>query len=173
MAYIIFDTETTGLHPEHGDKIIEIAAVRVVNSVITNEVFDSLINPHRLIPSEAAQIHGITNEMLQQAEDSSIVIPKFLQFVRSDVLVAHNAKFDIDFLKTEMEALKLDITKLPPVICTLEQTKLKLPSLGKYSLESLISHFGIPVERRHRALDDVKATAEVFLRIHEEEPTLF
>ncbi len=173
MAYVIFDTETTGLYPETGDRIIEIAAVRVINGVVTNDVFNSFINPHRLIPTDAKKIHGIINEQLEKAPEAEEVIPKFLQFVGSDILVAHNASFDMAFLKEEMKRLGLNPQKLPSHRCTLLQVQKEMPELKSHTLGALTEHFGIRFDRRHRALDDVKALAQVFLKIHEEEPTLF
>ena len=173
MAYVIFDTETTGLHPEHGDRIIEIAALRVMNGVVTNDVFNSFINPHRLIPTDAKKIHGIANEQLEKAPEAAEVIPKFLQFIGSDILVAHNASFDMAFLKEEMKRLGLDSEKIPIHRCTLIQVQKEMPELKSHTLAAMTEHFGISVDRRHRALDDVKALAQVFLKIHQEEPTLF
>lgn len=176
MSYVVFDTETTGFHPESGDRIVEIAAVRVVNGKITDETFDSLINPHRLMPAEAGAVNGITNEMLQSAPEAQDVIPKFLDFVGSSILVAHNAEFDMNFLEHEMRRLDLDSSHLSTAVCTVELARKKLPQLSRHNLDALTAHFGIAVERRHRALDDVIATADVFMRLHEEqavEMTLF
>lgn len=174
MAYVIFDTETTGLHPEHNDRILEIAAVRVHNGHITDEIFHSLINPKRAIQAEAGHINKITPAMLEKAPSAETVIPAFLKFVGEDTLVAHHAAFDQGFLRAEMKRIGLDHSKLPPFICTQELAKKRNPELGSFiSLDQLMKKFNIHADRRHRALDDVKATAEVFLRIHEEEPTLF
>ncbi len=173
MAYVIFDTETTGFTPQTGDRIIEIAAVRVHNGVVTEETFDELINPHRPIPMDSFKVHGISNEMLVGAADAAEVIPRFLDFVGQDTLVAHNAEFDMAFLHHEMSLLHLDISQLPNTICTVRMSRKELPDLPRHNLDALTKHFGINVERRHRALDDVIATAEIFLKIHKEEPTLF
>lgn len=173
MAYVIFDTETTGFTPEMGDRIIEIAAVRVHNGVVTGETFDELINPHRLVPMESIKVHGITNDMLEGAAEAAEVIPKFLDFVGQDTLVAHNAEFDMAFLSHEMKLLGMDISILPSSICTVQMARKELPELDRHNLDRLTQHFGITIDRRHRALDDVLATAEIFLKIHQEEPTLF
>lgn len=173
MAYVIFDTETTGLYQEHGDRIIEIAGVRVRNGMITREYFDSMINPHRFMPEDSLRVHGIRLEDLQNSPPASEVIPKFLRFVGNDTLVAHNAEFDIAFLKSEMTRLFLDIKKLPIYLCTLELSKKRFPKLGEYNLDRLIEFLKIKTDRRHRALDDVKATAKLFLSVYHEEPTLF
>lgn len=174
MAFVIFDTETTGLHPEHNDRILEIAAVRVRNGVITGDIFHSLINPKRAIQAEAGHINKVTPAMLETAPDAATVIPAFLKFVRGDTLVAHNARFDQGFLQAEMKRIGLDATTLPQFLCTQELAKKKFPELGSFiSLDQLIEKFGIHADRRHRALDDVKATAEVFLKIHDEHPSLF
>lgn len=172
MAYIIFDTETTGFSPHMGDRIIEIAAVRVVNGEIT-DTFDQLINPNRPLSAEAARVNGITEDMVRDAPDASIVIPQFLEFVGSDTLVAHNAEFDMTFLSAEMERLGMDVSRYHPAVCTVELARKELPQLERHNLDSLIQHFGLNVDRRHRALDDVIATAHVFMRLHQEEPTLF
>jgi DNA polymerase III epsilon subunit len=173
MAYIIFDTETTGLSPQLGDRIVEIAAVRVINGEIAEEKFQSLLNPGRTISPEAARINGITQEMVDGAPKSSIVIPQFLQFVGSDILVAHNAEFDMAFLRREMELIGMDPSRLPNYMCTLEMARQNFPELKRHNLDVLIQHFGIHIENRHRALDDVIATVQVFLQMHQEEPTLF
>ena len=173
MAYVIFDTETTGFHPELGDRIIEIAAVRVHNESVTQETFESFINPHRIVPSESISVHGISNDMLAQAPEASEVIPKFLEFVGSDTLVAHNAEFDMAFLENELKLLEMSHIKLPNCLCTVELSRQELPDLARHNLDTLTQHFGIHIERRHRALDDVLATAEIFLHLHTEEPTLF
>jgi DNA polymerase III epsilon subunit len=173
MAYVIFDTETTGFTPQTGDRIIEIAAVRVHNGVITEETFDELINPHRPIPMASFRVHGISNEMLVGAPEASEVIPRFLNFVGQDTLVAHNAEFDMAFLHHEMQLLGLDPAILPSNICTVKMARKELPDLPRHNLDALTKHFGINVEQRHRALGDVVATAELFLKIHQEEPTLF
>lgn len=172
MAYIIFDTETTGFSPHMGDRIIEIAAVRVVNGEIT-DTFDQLINPNRPLSPDAARINGITEDMVRDAPEASVVIPQFLEFVGSDTLVAHNAEFDMTFLTAEMERLGLDASRYNPAVCTVELARKELPELPRHNLQALIEHFGINSERRHRALDDVLATAQVFIKLHQEEPTLF
>lgn len=173
MAYVIFDTETTGLSPQLGDRIVEIAAVRVINGEVDEKSFQSLINPHRLISPEAARVNGIRQDMIDQAPDASIVIPDFLNFVGSDILVAHNAEFDMNFLKHEMGLLGMDSLRLPNYMCTLEMARQNFPELHRHNLDVLINHFGISIENRHRALDDVLATVQVFLQMHQEEPTLF
>jgi len=173
MAYVIFDTETTGLNPLLGDRIVEIAAVKVINGEVLEPSFHSLMNPGRMISPEAAKVNGITQEMLQDAPTASVVIPQFLEFVGSDILVAHNAEFDMTFLKNEMELLGMDSSRLPTYMCTLTMAREKLPHLDRHNLDVLMQHFGVSIENRHRALDDVLATVKIFLEMHQEEPTLF
>lgn len=172
MAFVIFDTETTGLNPLMGDRIIEIAAVRVINGEITDQTFESLINPHRIVPTESINIHGITNEMLVDAPEATEVIPAFLDFVGEDTLVAHNAEFDMGFLSNELHLLGRKDT-LPQSLCTVQLSKLKFPDLERYNLDTLAQHLNLTIERRHRALDDVVATAQLFTQVHEQAPTLF
>jgi len=173
MAYVIFDTETTGLSPRMGDRIVEIAGIRVVNGHITDETFSSLINPHRLMSAGAQRVNRISNDQLLSAPEASEVIPQFLDFVGSDTLVAHNAEFDLSFLRYEMDLIGMDPERLPHCICTLELARGELAHLTRHNLDALIHHFGLETDRRHRALDDVRATAQIFVELHQEEPTLF
>ena len=160
-VFTIFDTETTGLSPRSGDRIVEIAAIKIKGVDLLGE-FQELINPERRIPHESQKIHNISDEMVQDADTIDIVLPKFLEFVADSILIAHNASFDLSFINHEIE--KTGILHPPlEAICTVSLARKTLPQLHSHSLDSLIQYMGIICERRHRALDDVKATAKAFL----------
>jgi DNA polymerase III epsilon subunit len=161
--FTIFDTETTGLSPLNGDRIIEIAAIKIQGIDLLGE-FEKLINPERSIPYEAQRIHKISEDMVQDSPTIEKVLPDFLDFVAGTTLIAHNASFDLAFINHEIERNGL---LHPPLeaICTVNLARRILPKLSSHSLDSLISHLNIICERRHRALDDVKATAKAFLTL--------
>jgi DNA polymerase-3 subunit epsilon len=161
----VIDLETTGLYPERGDRILEIAAVPVVEGRIRMEaVFDRLVNPQTPIPPEATRIHGITDEMVKHAPPIERVLPEFFAHVRDCPLVAHNAPFDIGFLRHYARALGL-AGFANRVIDTIEMSKELFPGHRSHSLDSLILRLGIPTEggRRHRSLEDARLTARCYL----------
>ena len=99
QVFTIFDTETTGLSPQGGDKIIEIAAVQMRGGeILTGKTFESFVNPKRTIPFESTQVNKITDSMVADAPHIETVLPEFLDFVGESILVAHNAEFDMGFL---------------------------------------------------------------------------
>lgn len=161
--FTIFDTETTGFYPQRGDRIIEIAAIRIQGTTLLGE-FQSMVNPERPLAYEAMKVNGITEEMVKDAPTIDQVLPKFLEFAAGSTLIAHNAQFDLNFINYEIERQGIFH---PPVeaICTVNLSRKILPQLGSHSLDSLIQHLNITCAQRHRALDDVKATAKVFLTV--------
>jgi DNA polymerase III epsilon subunit len=159
--FTIFDTETTGLSPRSGDRIVEIAAIKVQGLDLLGE-FSELVNPERRIPYESQRIHNISDEMVKDAPTVDIILPKFLEFAAGSILIAHNASFDLSFINNEIE--KAGILHPPlEAVCTVNLARKVLPQLHSHSLDALIEHMHIKCERRHRALDDVKATAKAFL----------
>lgn len=159
--FTIFDTETTGLSPLNGDRIIELAAIKIQGVDLVDQ-FESLVNPERKIPFEAQRINNINDEMVKDAPKIGEVLPKFLDFAAGSVLIAHNASFDLAFVNFEME--KAGILHPPlEALCTVNLARRVLPRLGSHSLDSIIHFLNINCSRRHRALDDVKATAKAFL----------
>ena len=164
LVYTAFDTETTGLEPSKGDKIVAIGAVRIEKGkILKDAIFHTLVNPERPIPPQATKIHGITDEMVKDKPPLREVLPKFLTFCRDTVLVAHNAAFDLKFLEIEAEklGLKLDF----PVVDTLFLSYGLFQEFEVHNLDSIAERLGIPVAGLHSALGDALLTAEIYLRL--------
>ena len=166
MRQIFLDTETTGLYPAHGHRIIEIAAIEMVNRRPTNNHFHVYLNPEREIDAAAQEVHGITLEFLQDKPFFAAVAADMLDFVRDAELIIHNAPFDVGFLNSELGRIGL----LPiDTICgkitdTLKMAKDARPG-QRNNLNALCSHFGIDNSRRtlHGALLDAELLAEVYM----------
>ena len=161
---VVFDVETTGLSPVSGDRIIEIAAVKVKNGEIVDS-FESFIQPGRDIPVEASRIHNITEDMVADAPQRDEVLPQILQFIGGACLVGHNIKFDLDFLCYELSLIGRRIHEGTPTIDTIKMAKRLLPQLSTYRLSNLAQYFGANVQETHRALSDVKLTVMVVTRL--------
>lgn len=165
-SFTIFDVETTGLNPERGDRIIEIAGVRVEDGRIQEEkLFLSLVNPHMPIPAEAGYIHGITEVEVKKAPPIEEVLPQFLAFAGDSILVAHNAEFDRAFLEAEKEGC-WGFIDIPECLCTLTLSRAVDAHAYRHTLEAVAERYGIPLPGRlHRAAADVHVTAQVFLAL--------
>ncbi len=161
-SFVVVDTETTGLVPTL-DKIIEVAAVKVVDGKIRDEFF-TLVNPGIFVPSETTNITGITSDMLNGAPDFTPVARKFLDFLGDNsVFVAHNVAFDRDFLNFALSNVGCERIK-SPYICTIEFAKYLHPNLSRYSLGVLAEVFGIDLPQAHRAIHDARATAHLLIK---------
>ena len=165
LTFVVFDTETTGLDPDR-DEVVQIAGVRVVGGrIVEGEVFDRLVAPGRAIPSSATEIHGITEEMVADAPGFAEVAADFAAFADGAVLVAHNAPFDVGFLKrVEAQAgLRFD----HPVLCTARLSAALDPHRSDHTLDALAQRYEVVLEDhlRHTALGDARATAEAFLKM--------
>lgn len=161
-SFVVVDTETTGLIPTL-DKIIEIAAVKVVNGRICEEFF-TMINPGIFVPIEITNITGITSDMLSGAPDFGPVAVKFLDFIGADsVFVAHNVAFDRDFVNVALSGRGYE-PLMNPYLCTMEFAKYLHPHLSKYGLGPLAEVFGIDLPQAHRAIHDARATAHLLLK---------
>jgi DNA polymerase-3 subunit epsilon len=161
-TYVVMDVETTGLYPARGDRVIELGAVLLNNGDIISE-FASLINCGKVIPKTAHRVHGITGEMLLEAPPPEEVFPRFLEFLSRSTVVAHNAKFDIKFLRYELARLGLGITN--KYVCTMKMSKKRFPHLPNHKLGTVAQHIlgELPTGLRlHRALDDARLTAMVW-----------
>ncbi|MBC8444337.1 3'-5' exonuclease [Candidatus Woesearchaeota archaeon] len=157
--YVIVDIETTGLS-RYRHNITEIAAVRVKNNKIVGE-FQMLVNPLKPIPRFITRLTGITDEMVKDAQPIEKVLPVFLEFLGSSVLVAHNATFDYGFINYNAEQY-LGLLVENERLCTRKLANRLLPALGSKKLSNLCEHFGIVNITAHRAMSDVKATHELF-----------
>ncbi len=161
IEFTILDTETTGLEPESGDRIIELACVRLKAGQPKDE-FQALINPGRAISEEALAVHHISEEMLKGAPTMERVIPDFLEFTKDSVLCAYNATFDIGFIKKELELLKREMPQDTHIIDILTMARKLLPNFNRYTLSYVAQVLGIKQLQQHRALSDVHTTVGVF-----------
>lgn len=167
MRSIVLDTETTGLDPATGDRIVEIGAVEVVNYLPTGNHFHRYINPQRPMPSEAFAIHGLSEDFLRDKPVFAQVASDFLAFIGDDPLVIHNASFDIRFLNAELSKLGHAPLTFDRVVDTLAMARERLPGGASASLDSLCQRFGIDNSSRelHGALLDSQLLAEVYLEL--------
>ncbi len=166
MRQIFLDTETTGLYPAQGHRIIEIAAIEVINRRVTSNHFHQYLNPDREIDPAAQEVHGITLEFLQDKPHFADVAHEFLDFIGDAELVIHNAPFDVGFLNMELGKIEqLPIEKIAGKITdTLKMAKDSRPG-QRNNLDALCRHFGINNAKRtlHGALLDAELLAEVYM----------
>ncbi|MDD7969733.1 3'-5' exonuclease [Roseinatronobacter alkalisoli] len=165
LTYVVFDTETTGLTPS-SDEIVQIAAVRVVNGRrVKREVFDTLVDPARAIPPSSTEIHGITDDMVKGAPSMTEAGKRFHDFARGAVLIAHNAPFDMEFLRRHEKSMGVRFDH--PVLDTVLLSAVVYGQLEQHSLDALTARLGItiPEEARHTAIGDTVATADAFLKL--------
>ena len=165
LTYVVFDTETTGLSPER-DEIVQLAALRLVNGrIVKEEWLDTLVDPGRAIPPASTEVHGITDQMVQGAPDIATAGARFRRFAEGAVLVAHNAPFDIAFLRRHQAAIGGEFDH--PVLDTVLLSAVLFGQQETHSLDALTARLGItiPEEARHTAMGDTVATAEAFLKM--------
>lgn len=157
-TFVVFDIETTGFNSIE-DRIIEIGAIKIKNGKVIDE-FSKFVNPKMKIPLKIVELTGINDAMVENAQTIDEVLPKFIEFCNDSILVAHNAKFDVGFINKKSEELKYDIDF--EYIDTLKWAKILVKDMKKFGLDALTKKFKIKLEQHHRAIDDAKATAELF-----------
>ncbi len=167
LREIVFDTETTGLSPENGDRLVEIGAVELINHIPSGRSYHQYINPERGVPEEVVAVHGLTEEFLKDYPVFAEVAASFIEFVGDDgILVAHNASFDIKFINFELKKLGRAEYEWDRVIDTLEMARKKFPG-AKNNLDALCKRFNIDNSHRtkHGALLDAELLADVYLEL--------
>ncbi|MDK2798539.1 MAG: polymerase subunit alpha, Gram-positive type [Clostridiales bacterium] len=158
--FVVFDIETTGLNAQK-DKVTEIGAVKISNGSIVDR-FQTFVNPEMSISPKITELTGITDDMVKDAPIINEALVSFLEFSKDCVLVAHNAQFDVGFIK--VNARRLNISFDYCFIDTLELSRALFPELKRHRLNMIAKHLNVKLENHHRALDDAKATGEIFLK---------
>ncbi|MCD8218198.1 MAG: PHP domain-containing protein, partial [Clostridiales bacterium] len=159
-TFVVFDLETTGFSPEK-NKIIEIGAVKVEDGKIT-EKFSTFVNPQTPIPFEIEKLTSINDEMVMGAPLIAYALPEFMEFCEGAVMVAHNADFDMSFIRKNCELLGLPCDKT--VLDTVSLARTLLPQLNRYKLDTVAKALKIPLNHHHRAVDDAGCTADIFMK---------
>lgn len=166
MREIIFDTETTGLSPAGGDRMVEIGCVEMINRVETGRHYHAYFNPQRPMPSEAEAVHGLSDTFLSDKPDFAETVHELLDFIGDAPLIAHNATFDFGFLNHELQRCNRDPICLSRMICTLVLARSRHPG-AKHSLDALCTRFGVDRSHRvkHGALLDAQLLAQVYVEL--------
>jgi DNA polymerase-3 subunit epsilon len=163
---VLFDTETTGLDPLTGDRVLEIAALELIGDLPTGRHYHTLIDPERDVPEGAARVHGYTRAHLVGQKKFHEVADDFLAFIGDDVLIAHNAPFDFGFIDAELIRAGLPTLDRARMVDTLDMARGRFPGLPN-SLDALCRRFGIDLSERttHNALLDCKLLAQVYVEL--------
>ncbi|MFL1780611.1 DNA polymerase III subunit epsilon [Candidatus Hepatincolaceae symbiont of Richtersius coronifer] len=172
---IILDTETTGLNPRLGDKIVEIACIELIDDAIMQGHFHYYLNPERAIPNQATAIHGITNEHVQGSPKFAEIVEELLLFIGNSQIIAHNSEFDRGFLNAELTSLNKKPLPFTQFIDTLSLAKKKFPG-QKNTLDELCKRLNVDLSSRknhHGALIDIKLLGEVYFGLLRGQKSIF
>jgi DNA polymerase-3 subunit epsilon len=179
MRQIILDTETTGLDPNQGHRVIEIGCIEMVNRRLTDRHFHAYINPERAIDQEAIEVHGITNEFLTDKPNFAGIVDELIEFIRGAELIAHNASFDVNFLEAELKRIPgapsmVELMHGGVAVDTLAMAKEKRPG-KRNSLDALCRDYKIDASERtlHGALLDAELLTRVYLAMTREQSRMF
>jgi DNA polymerase-3 subunit epsilon len=166
MREIVLDTETTGLDPTTGDRLVEIGAIEIVNQIVTGAHFHVLVNPEREIPEDAFRIHGHSTALLRDKPLFSVIVDEFLAFVGQDPLIIHNAEFDMRFINWELQLAGRPQIPFDRVIDTLALARRKHPGAPN-NLDALCDRYGVDRSRRirHGALLDAEMLVDVYVEL--------
>ncbi|MCH2546878.1 MAG: DNA polymerase III subunit epsilon [Alphaproteobacteria bacterium] len=166
MREIALDTETTGLDPNSGHRIVEIGCVEMIDRISTGEVFHVYLNPERDMPEEAYRVHGLSEEFLADKQKFAAVADDFLHFVQQSPLVIHNAQFDMKFINYELKKIGKEIIPMSRTIDTVIMARKKFPG-SPANLDALCKRFEIDLSARtlHGALLDAELLADVYLEL--------
>ncbi|MFL2918394.1 MAG: DNA polymerase III subunit epsilon [Thalassobaculaceae bacterium] len=166
MREIVLDTETTGLDPKLGHRIIEIGAVELINHIPTDNTYHCYINPERDVDQGAFEVHGLSTQFLSQFETFANVVDEFNAFIKGDPLIIHNAPFDVGFLNSELSAIGRNAIDENRIIDTLPMARQKFPG-AQVNLNALCRKYNIDNSHRdlHGALVDADLLASVYLEL--------
>ena len=166
MREIVLDTETTGLDPKSGDRVVEIGCVELHNHMATGETYHAYLNPERDMPSAAEAVHGLSIAFLEDKPKFQDVAEDFLKFIGDSPVIAHNAAFDLGFLNAELEAIGQPVISKDRSIDTVPLARRKFPG-AQVNLDALCRRFNIDLSARvkHGALLDAELLAEVYLEL--------
>ena len=166
MNEVFLDTETTGLSPNDGHKIVEIACIETEDLTSTKKIFHKIINPQRDMPDKAFEIHGFSTDFLKNKEIFDDVADEFLEFIKDKKIIIHNASFDLGFLNYQLKLIRKNEIKKDNVVDSLEVARGKFPGSSN-SLDALCRRFNIDLSRRtkHNALLDCELLREVYINL--------
>ena len=166
MREIALDTETTGLSPDDGHRMVEIGCVEMINHMSTGNVFHVYINPQRSMPKEAQEVHGLSEDFLKDKPVFKDVAEDFLNFIREDTLVIHNAEFDMKFINAELKMVGKEQLPMERSVDTVKMARKRFPG-SPANLDALCRRFDIDLSRRtlHGALLDAELLADVYLEL--------
>jgi len=164
MREIVLDTETTGLDPLRGDRLVEVGCIEIYNRMPTGQTFHRYINPERDMPAEALAVHGLTTEFLASKPLFAEIVDEFLEFIADAPLIIHNASFDVSFINAELDRIKRQPVSRDRLVDTLLLARRKHPGVSN-RLDDLCSRYSIDNSRRtkHGALLDAELLAEVYI----------